>query len=106
MTGVRAKGGIKRTPHACMHTIYVGSSTGLPFTPREEAVLRSIVANRFVSFTVIDATGVWFGKEVATKLIKIASNDEDTIFLTCADLSEAFDQDEVGLESDGQFFKL
>lgn len=106
MTGVRTKGGIKCTPHACMHTIYVGSPKGLPFTLKEVALLRSIVAKRFVSFTLIDAIGVWLGKDVATKLIKIASDDEDSVVEVCARLCEAFDQDAVGLESRGRFAQV
>ena len=106
MTGAHLKGGIKCTPHACMHTIYVGSPKGLPFTPKEVALLRSIVAKRFVSFTLIDAIGVWLGKEVATKLIKIASDDEDSVVEVCARLCEAFDQDAVGLEVGGRFAQV
>jgi len=106
MTGVNAKGGIERTPHARMHTIYVGSPEGLPFTRREVALLRSIVAERFVSFTLIDAVGVWLGKGVATKLIKVASDDEDSVIKVCASLCEAFDQDAVGLEMNGQFAQI
>lgn len=106
MKGVNAKGGVRCTPHACMATIYVGSPKGLPFTPKEVVLLRSIVAERFVSFTLIDAVGVWLGKEVTTKLIKIASDDEGSVIEVCARLCEAFDQDAVGLERGGRFAQV
>lgn len=78
-----------------MHAIYLGSPKGLPFTPREVALLRSIVAERFVSFTLIVAVGVWLGKEVATKQINIASDHKGSVIQVCASLCEAFDQDAV-----------
>ena len=101
-----SKGGIRCIPRACMHTIYLGSPKGLPFTPREVALLRSIVAERFVSFTLINAVGVWLGKEVATKQINIASDHKGSVIQVCASLCEAFDQDAVGPDMDGQLTQI
>lgn len=88
---------------APLFTLFVGNPGHAPFSEDEERNILAVVAQRFPSFTVLPARGIFEGKELPTLLIQIASHDRDSVLATCHDLSHALDQRWIGMSEGGTY---
>jgi hypothetical protein len=62
-----------------VHTLYVGSPNGGPFTSAERTAVVETASSRFAGFTINDAGGFFEDRTVATLIIRIATGDTPTV---------------------------
>ena len=86
-----------------VHSLYVGSRDGGPFPNVDRQAVIDAVATSFDSFTVIDASGIFQGRDVATLVIKIATDDGTTIEELARSLGYLLNQQAIGLETAGRY---
>ncbi len=86
-----------------VHSLYVGSRDGGAFTSEDrQAAIDTAVAS-FDSFTVFDASGIYQGRDVATLVIKIATDDGSMIEELARNLGCLLNQQAIGLETAGRY---
>ena len=86
-----------------MHTIYLGSRNGKPFLPADYSKIKDIMLKEFHHFTMLEADGVFAGKDVKTMVIKVASDDVDKVRRIVTKLGRGMGQKGVGWEIGGQY---
>jgi hypothetical protein len=86
-----------------VHTLYIGSRDGGPFSHVDRQAVTDTVAAAFDCFTVIDASGFFHGSSVATMVIKIATEDQASVEDLALGLGHLLDQQAVGLEVAGRY---
>ena len=86
-----------------MHTIYLGSRDGNHFLPADYSKIKGIILKEFGHFTMLEADGVFAGKDVKTMVIKIASDDVDKVRQIVTKLGRGMGQKGVGWEIGGQY---
>jgi hypothetical protein len=86
-----------------VHSLYVGSRDGKGFPDADRQAVIAAVTERFDCFTVIDADGFFQGRNVATLLIKVTSDDGATVEKLGRRLGVLLDQQAVGLETAGYY---
>ena len=86
-----------------VHTLYIGSRDGGPFAQVDRQAVTDTVAAAFDCFTVIDASGFFHGRTVATMVIKIATDDQASVEGLARGLGHLLDQKAVGLEVAGRY---
>ena len=86
-----------------MHTIYLGSRHGGPFLLKNRDRVKEIVAEKFLSFTVLDGEGYFAGSAVRTLVIKIASDDIDKVRDIVNKVGRGTGQKFVGWEIGGSY---
>ena len=86
-----------------MHTLFIGSPRGLPFTQEGRSLVVRETADRFPAFTVSDAEGFFRGRSVATLLVRLASDDSGAVRRLAAHLGRVLHQKEIGMEMAGVF---
>ena len=86
-----------------MHTIYLGSRFGGPFLLQDRDRVKEIVAEEFLSFTVLDGEGYFAGSAVRTLVIKIASDDIDKVRDIVNKVGRGTGQKFVGWEIGGSY---
>ena len=86
-----------------VHSLYVGCRDGGAFPNNDRQSVIDAVATSFDSFTVIDASGIFQGRDVATLVIKIATDDGATIEELARSLGHLLNQRAIGLETAGLY---
>jgi hypothetical protein len=89
-----------------MFTLYLGADSKTPRideSARKEAF--QIVSKRFDSFTVTNSTGCFLGDLEDVLVIHIASEYPDDIAALAFELRSTFDQQGVGIELGGRYFR-
>jgi hypothetical protein len=85
------------------HSLFVGSRDGGPFPDADRQAVTAAVAASFDCFTVIDASGFFHGRSVATLVIKIATDDGVAVEALARGLGHLLGQQAVGLETAGRY---
>jgi hypothetical protein len=62
-----------------VHSLYVGSRDGHTFPDDDRLAVTDAVSSSFDCFTVVDASGYFQGRSVATLIIKIGTEDSSAI---------------------------
>jgi hypothetical protein len=86
-----------------VHSLYVGSRDGHAFTDDDRLAVTDAVSSSFDCFTVVDASGYFKGRSVATLIIKIGTEDSVVIEALGHELGQLLDQKAVGLEAAGTY---
>jgi len=86
-----------------VHSLYVGSRGGSPFSAADRQEVIKIASASFDSFTVSDADGFFKGRSVATLIIKIATDDSASVVALGHGLGRLLDQEAIGLETAGTY---
>ena len=86
-----------------VHSLYVGSRDGGPFPNDDRQAVIAAVSASFDSFTVIDASGIFQGRNVATLVIKVATDDRAAIEGLALSLGHRLGQQAIGLETAGRY---
>ena len=86
-----------------VHSLYVGSRDGGPFQNDDRQAVIDAAAASFDSFTVIDASGIFQGRDVATLVIKVATDDRAAIEGLALSLGHLLGQQFIGLETAGRY---
>ena len=86
-----------------VHSLYVGSRDGHAFTDADRIAVTDAVSSSFDCFTVVDASGYFQGRSVATLIIKIGIEDSSAIEALGLELGQLLDQEAIGLEADGTY---
>ena len=87
-----------------MFTLYLGAEKShIGESDRKEAI--QIVSKQVDSFTVTNSTGCFLGNLEDVLVIKIANEDPDDIAALAFELRSTFDQQGVGIELGGQYFR-
>jgi hypothetical protein len=86
-----------------VHSLYVGSRDGGAFPNDDRQAVINTVATFFDSFTVIDASGIFQGRDVATLVIKTATDDRSTVEALGRNLGHLLNQQAIGLETAGRY---
>lgn len=81
-----------------MVTLYVGAGSVAELTP--------LVGRRFDSFTLLEGLGVFRGAAEKVWLIKIATSDLPTLLTLAEEIRALFQQDGVGIECDGCYYRV
>jgi len=89
-----------------VHSLYVGSRDGKAFPDVDRQAVVEIITECFDCFTVVDADGYFQGRNVATLVIKIATDDGASVEALGHDLGELLEQQAVGLETAGYYKAL
>ncbi len=84
-----------------VHSLYVGSRDGKAFPDADRRAVADATGNFFDSFTIIDASGNFEGRSVATLLINIATDDGAFVEKLARSLGKLLDQRVVGIETAG-----
>ncbi len=86
-----------------IHSLFVGSRDGGAFPEADRRAVTDTVAASFDCFTVIDASGFFQGRGIATLVIKIATDDRVVVEALARSLGHLLDQQAVGLEIAGVY---
>jgi hypothetical protein len=86
-----------------VHSLYVGSRDGSPFSAADRQAVIDTAAASFDCFTAIDADGYFEGRNVATLIIKIATDDDASVEALGLDLGLLLEQQAIGLETAGYY---
>ena len=86
-----------------VHSLYVGSRDGHAFPDADRLAVTDAVSSSFDCFTVVDASGYFQGRSVATLIIKIGIEDSSAIEALGLELGQLLDQEAIGLEADGTY---
>ena len=86
-----------------VHSLYVGSRDGHTFPDDDRLAVTDAVSSSFDCFTVVDASGYFQGRSVATLIIKIGTEDSSAIEALGHELGQLLDQEAIGLEADGTY---
>ncbi|MEQ8966861.1 MAG: hypothetical protein RID91_13625 [Azospirillaceae bacterium] len=89
-----------------MHTLYLANREGQPFSEHDRGEVAAILSGIFPAFTLIEATGYWRGRILPTLAIKLASEDHDAVDTAAEELRLAFQQQAVGIESEGRYRRI
>jgi hypothetical protein len=91
------------TPALPVHSLYVGSRDGHTFPDDDRLAVTDAVSSSFDCFTVVDASGYFQGRSVATLIIKIGTEDSSAIEILGHELGQLLDQEAIGLEAAGTY---
>jgi hypothetical protein len=91
---------IDKTP---VHSLYVGSRDGSPFSAVDRQAVIDTAAASFDCFTVVDTDGLFKGRNVATLIIKIATENVASVEALGRELGLLLGQQAVGLETAGYY---
>lgn len=85
-----------------MFALYIGNNQ----TDAKNQIIR-IVGEQFPSFTLIQGEGFFRGTAEPVWMVKIATEDCDCrlIIETAAQIRQTLDQDGVGIECDGRYYR-
>jgi hypothetical protein len=86
-----------------VHSLYVGSRDGYTFPDDDRLAVTDAVTSSFDCFTVVDASGYFQGRSVATLIIKIGTEDSSAIEILGHELGQLLDQEAIGLEAAGTY---
>jgi hypothetical protein len=86
-----------------VHSLYVGSRDGGPFSNDDRQTVIDTAGASFDSFTIIDASGIYQGRDVATLVIKVATDDGTAVEELANTLGYLLNQQAVGLETAGRY---
>ena len=86
-----------------VHSLFVGSRDGGAFSLIDRQAVTDTVAAAFDCFTVINASGFFHGRRVATMVIKIATGDQTSVEALALGLGHLLGQQAVGLETAGRY---
>jgi len=95
--GTKQVGAIRR--------IFFGLRTRDGAVIEKDSVLE-IVASRFPTFTATETTGYYQGEPEPTLVIEIAAPGGPPLDALARDLADAFDQDAVGIETNGVYMRV
>ena len=87
------------------YTLYIGSRSA-DHAEADAALVASITASRFRSFTLFEGSGWFRGRREQVSMVKIATDDYDSVFDLARDLRARLDQDGIGLEYDGFYHRV
>lgn len=85
------------------YSLYVGSRDGGPFPNADRQIVADAVMERFDCFTVVDADGFFHGRNVATLIIKIATDDRKSVGELARSLGHLLGQRAIGMETAGRY---
>jgi len=98
--------GLGLGPGLRLHTLYLSSRDGSPFSRADRSAVVDAVSARFPGFTMTDTLGYFRGRALTTLAIDIASNDTARVAALARDLCAALGQDAVGLAVGGMFHQV
>ena len=84
-----------------VHSLYVGSPDGGPFSTADRTTLVGEVISCFSGFTINDAQGFTEDRPVATVIVRIATGDTPGVQDLARSIGRILGQREVGLELKG-----
>ena len=89
------------------YTLYVGSKNHQgSINAIDDEQVAAITSAAFESFTVLHGHGWFRGQREQVRLIKIATDDEESVLALAQGLRRAMDQDGVGIECDGHYRRI
>ena len=83
-----------------MFTLYVGTTQD-----GAKSNITRIVGEQFPSFTILQGEGFFRGTAEPVWMVKIATEDCQRIIETAAQIRQTLNQDGVGIEVDGRYFR-
>jgi hypothetical protein len=86
-----------------LFTLYLGSQDGQK--PAAQEVL-ALAGQRFESFTLSEAQGVFRGTREPMWLIRIATDNPESLLQLAAELRQRWHQDGVGIEAGGNYYRV
>lgn len=92
---------------ATIFRVYIGSSnqTATISDRNKEQVIKHF-SSYFDSLTIESAIGFFKGKQEETMIINIATEDRDRILKVVSELRENLEQEGIGIEENGQYFRV
>jgi hypothetical protein len=101
-SGDAGSGGIFQTENRTMKlfTLYVGTTE-----VGAKAKIIHIVTERFSSFTLMLGEGFFRGTAEPVWMVKIATEDCQSVIETAAQIRQTLEQDGVGIECDGNYYR-
>ncbi len=86
-----------------VHSLFVGSRDGGAFPDADRLAVIEATAASFDGFTVMDADGYFQGRSVATMIIKLGTENTETVISLAQRLGTLLAQQSVGHETGGRF---
>ena len=83
-----------------LFTLFIGTNR-----TDAKAVVINIVSSWFESYTLLAAEGCFRGATEPAWLVKLATDDADKVIETAAQIREALNQDGVGIEYGGRYYR-
>jgi hypothetical protein len=90
----------KKVKRMKMFTLYIGTNQ----TDAKNEIVR-IVGERFNSFTLLQGEGFFRGAAEPVWMVKIATEDCSRVIETAAEIRQTLEQDGVGIECDGCYYR-
>ena len=89
-----------------VYSLFVGSKNGDAWRSSERDAVFAEASRLFDSFTMTEATGSFRGRCVPTLVIRLGTNEEQTVHELARILGRLTGQEEIGLEWMGRFHSI
>jgi len=86
-----------------VHCLFIGSRDGEAFSDEDREAVAELIGQDFDCFTMIDAAGRFRDRNVATLVVKIATDEGAKVTATALRIGRHLSQQAIGLEVNGYY---